>query len=377
LKSRLFLLYIILFAILLVPISSYGQTPPVSKNEITLKISYANDTAQSYTISLNPQEKYTLSQSYSWVRDQSSRFNLQSYSMDNAPYQTIDRVARGNFTLDVPTDSSHSIVFLAVPQYPIEVNGTDSVVFSQPSPTNDNWFDLNSDITVSVLYLVKLDQNSRNQLTGWSLDGSSSEQITRQESGMFSTSTIIMSDPHTVYFGYVTQYYVNVLSEFGHVTGAGWYDSGNTATISVVPTQDFPVGHAFAGWQGVTSSSNSINIVVDSPKTLTANWKSDYSIIMVIGAVIVGGSVGSVAIYKRHKPSTAVQLKVETQEVPVSVEVRTIQPGQIDNAYAKELSDYILQKSIEKLDLFQSSGVLSLQRHTKLKEELAQDESTK
>jgi hypothetical protein len=376
LKSRLFLLYIILFAIL-VPISSYGQTPLVSKNEITLKVSYANDTAQSYTISLNPQEKYTLSQSYSWVRDQSSRFNLQSYSIDNVPYQTIDRVARGNFTLDIPTDSSHSIVFLAVPQYPIEINGTDSVVYSQPSPTNDNWFDLNSDITVSVAYVVKLDQNSRNQLSALSLDGSSSEQITRQESGMFSTSTIIMSGPHMVYFGYVTKYYVSVLSEFGHVAGAGWYDSGNTATISVVPTQDFPVGHAFAGWQGATGSSNSISIVVDSPKTLTANWMSDYSIIIVIGTVIAGGSAGSVAIYKKHKPSVSVQPKVETQEVPVSVEVQTIQPGQIDNEYAKELSDYILQKSIEKLDSFQASGVLSLQRHAKLKEDLAQEESAK
>jgi hypothetical protein len=361
---------------MLVPFSSYGQTAPVSKNEITLKVSYANYTAQSYTVMLNPQEKYTISQSYSWVRDSSSRFNLQAYSIDNAPYQTIERVARGNFTLYIPTDSSHSVVFLAVPQYPIEVNGTDSIVFSPPSSTNDNWFDLNSDVKISVPYVVKLDQTSRDQLTSWSLDGSSSNQIARQENGTFSASTINVSGPHMVNFGYVTQYYVNVISEFGHVTGSGWYDSGNTATISVVPSQDFPISHTFSGWQGATGSSNSIDILVDSPKTLTANWKADYTIFVVIGVVIAGGAFGSVVIYKKRKPSPAIQPKVETQkEEPVSLTIQTAQQGQVDNNYAKELSSYILQKSLEKLDSLKASGVLSLQRYEKLKELLAQDES--
>ncbi len=365
-----------------VPLSSFEQTVPTSRNDITLKVSYANDTSQSYAVVLNPQQKYTISQSYSWVRDSNSRFNLQAYSIDNSPYQTIERVARGNFTLDIPTDSSHSVVFLAVAQFPIEINGTDYASFSPQSPTNDNWFDLNSDVKISVPYITKQDQNTRDQLTTWSLDGSPSEQITRQESGTFSTPTINVSGPHMVYFEYVTQYYVNILSEFGHVTGSGWFDSGSTTTISVIPSQDFPVGHAFAGWQGVSGSSSSINVVVDSPKTITVNWKSDYSVIMVIGAIIAGGSMGSVAIYKKRKPSVTVQPNVADQsrveaqkEEVVPVEIQTIQPGKVDDVYTKELSGYILQKSIEKLDSFQSSGVLSMQRHLKIKEDLAKDTS--
>ncbi|MDE2589867.1 MAG: hypothetical protein KGL95_09425, partial [Patescibacteria group bacterium] len=232
------------------PTYSYGQVPQVSKNEVILTVRYANDVAQSYTVLLDPKERYTLSQSYSWVRDQNSRFNLQSYSLDNATYQAIDRVSRGNFTLDIPTYSSHSITFLAVPQYPIEVNGTDSAVFSPTSPTKDNWFDINSDITVSAPYVIKMGQDSRIQLASWSLDGSD-EQLVRQESGMFSISSIHISESHTAYFRYVPQYHVSVLSEFDHVNGAGWYDSGSTATISVIPSQDFPVGHTFVGWQGI------------------------------------------------------------------------------------------------------------------------------
>ncbi len=361
---------------MLVPLLSYGQTAPVPPPTVTLKVSYANDTAQSYSVTLNPQQKYTISQSYSWVRDSNSRFNLQSYSIDNTPYQTIERVARGNFTLDIPTDSSHSVVFFAVPQYPIEVNGTDSEVFSPPSPTNDNWFDLTSNVKISIPYVIKQDQNSRSQLVFWSLDGSPSEQITRQENDSFSTPTINVSGPHMVNFGYVTQYYVNVISEFGHVTGSGWYDSGNTATISVMPSQDFPIGHAFSGWQGITGSSNSIDIIVDSPKTLTANWKADYNIVIVIGIVIAGGAFGSVTIYKKRKPSRVLQPKVETQkEEPVSLTIETAQQNQIDNNYAKELSSYILQKSLEKLDSLKASEVLSMQRYEKLKGLLAQDES--
>jgi uncharacterized repeat protein (TIGR02543 family) len=350
----------------------------VSKSEITLKVSYANNTAQSYTVTLNPSEKYTLSQSYSWVRDSNSRFNLQAYSIDNSPYQTIERVARGNFTLDIPSDSSHFVVFLAVTQFPVEVNGTNSAVFSPSSQTNDNWFDLNSGVKITLPYVVKLDQNTRAQLMSWSLDGSSNNQITRQESGSFSTPTISISGPHMVNFGYITQYYVNIISEFGRVTGIGWYDSGNTATISVVPSQDFPIGHTFAGWQGAEGSSNSINIVVDSPKTLTAYWKSDYSIVMIIGASIAGGAVGSVVIYRKRKPSIVVPPQVVTQrEEPATLEIQTPKQGQIDNTYAKELSSYILKKSIEKLDSFKALGVLSLQRYAKLKEDLAQDESDK
>ena len=53
----------------------------------------------------------------------------------------ISRTARGDFTLSVPTDSSHSIVFSAVQQHALSVDGTNDFSFLPSSPTNDNWFD--------------------------------------------------------------------------------------------------------------------------------------------------------------------------------------------------------------------------------------------
>ena len=129
----------------------FGQTPlvnPTSQNK--LSVSFVNNVAPNYEVDLDPNEKFILSQSYSWIRDQNSRYNLVSYSIDGKEFVPISRLPRGNFTVDIPTDSSHSIVFLAVTQYPILVEGADVFSFLPESPTNDNWFDAESEINITV-----------------------------------------------------------------------------------------------------------------------------------------------------------------------------------------------------------------------------------
>ena len=95
-------------------------------------MSFENNVSPSYEVMLNPNERFILSQSYSWIRDETSRYNLVSYSIDGSDHIPISRLARGGFTLDVSTDSSHSVVFVAVPQFPIAVEGAD-VFFSHQS----------------------------------------------------------------------------------------------------------------------------------------------------------------------------------------------------------------------------------------------------
>lgn len=131
--------------------SACGQATSNNSIQIsTLSVSFANNFAPTYQITLNTNEKFILSQSYSWIRDQNSRYNLVSYSLDEEDLIPISRVPRGNFTIDIPTDSSHSIVFYAVPQYPISVNGAEEFSFSPESPTNDNWFDAESEVSIIV-----------------------------------------------------------------------------------------------------------------------------------------------------------------------------------------------------------------------------------
>ena len=144
---------IIIFLTFLISVSNIGvvsgQTNSDISSENTLHVSFEKNTASSYDINLDSKEKFILTQSYSWIRDQNSRYNLHSYSIDGQEFVPISRLARGTFTLDISTDSSHSVVFTAVIQYPVSIESADNYSFSPKSPTNDNWFDAKSKILIT------------------------------------------------------------------------------------------------------------------------------------------------------------------------------------------------------------------------------------
>jgi hypothetical protein len=269
-----------------------------------ITVSYANNVSNSYTILVNSNQKYTVSQEYSWASNNFTRFNLSGYHIDDGPFVPIQRASDGNFTLDVLTDSNHSIVFLAKPQFKIITS--ERIDFSPPSPTNDNWFDADSDIRVIAPYVLQSQQvDSRQQLIGWSLDGPDIDIISRQESGIFKSHIIHMSNMHQIDLKYTTQYYIKVISNFGRALGAGWYDSGTIAYVSVMPTDDILLKHVFTGWQGQTIGSTnqeSVGVLVDSPKTIVANWFVDYTNVSIVGVSVVAIVVFSLIYLKRKTP---------------------------------------------------------------------------
>lgn len=357
-------------------------------SSVTLTIKYANDTMPITVLSASKSMPYTLSQPYSWVKDQTSRYNLQAYSIDNGPYVDIPRVARGNFTIDIPTDSNHEIDFKTTIQYPIEIVGVDQVLFAPVSPTNDNWFDVNSDEKISVPHVIPLDvQNTREQLKGWSYDGEDSNQIQRSESGYFNTPLIHMSNSHSVNFIYTTQYYLNLVSEYGHVTGSGWYDSGTTATVSSNSNDDFPIRHVFSGWNGQVLDSNkqTTSIIMGEPAIITANWADDYTPVILMGVVVIAaiGTSGIILHKKRTRNSTRQIVSVphenlqNTTRLEPSAEVRPEPSVNVvtDDVYSKEIDAYILEKSIKLLEMYQTSGILSTERCVNLKEKIHDGQS--
>jgi len=119
---------LVLFSLIFVVGISQSEIA-LAQSQNMLSVSFENDVAPSYDVSLNPNERYILGQSYSWVRDQTSRYNLVSYSIDGSESIPIPRIARGDFTLDISTGLSHSVVFRAVPQFPIEVTGAEVFFF--------------------------------------------------------------------------------------------------------------------------------------------------------------------------------------------------------------------------------------------------------
>jgi hypothetical protein len=84
------------------------------------------------------------------------------------------------------------------------------------------------------------------------------------------------NDTVTVYFQ--TLYHLTVISNHGFPSGENWYDSGSTAGFSVTsPDSQGTTQYVFINWTGdFTGSEDSDSILMNGPKTITANWITQF-----------------------------------------------------------------------------------------------------
>jgi len=293
-----FLLTLFSFFLFLAFNPAFGQT---DSTQNILQVSFVNNTATSFSLDLDSFETFTLNQKYSWVRDQNSRYNLVSYSLDGQDFSNILRQSRGDFILDIPADSSHTVVFSAVTQFPVSVQGVSEYSISPKSPTGDNWFDAKSEIKI-------LDMASNNE--------------------------------------------------------------------GLIP---YEVEH----WEGspVTSSGDSVMILVDGPITVEAKWRENYSILVLyLGLPIVAIMVIFVLKKKNTqlsdttqpstKPSDATQPSTKPSDAtqPSTKPSDAIEP-RIGN-YREKMQEYVRQKSFEKLELLLNSKLITNDKYLGIKETL-------
>ena len=180
----------------------------------------------------------------------------------------------------VTMDSSKTVTAIYQTQYLLTVTAQPANV---PSPQGGGWYNAGDTATLTAPSLnVGGSDGSRLLFSGWSVDGNN-------QAG--SPLSLQMNAPHTVTAQYKQQYYLTVSSDRGVTSGSGWYDAGTTVPINVStpPGPSFGVNFVFNGWQGgVTSSSQSTQVVMDGPKTVTATWRTDSTVLYVtIAAFIV------------------------------------------------------------------------------------------
>jgi len=106
-----------------------------------------------------------------------------------------------------------------------------------------------------------------------------------------------------------TQYLLTVDSPMGSPQGSGWCDEGSSATFSVtspLPVDGF-VGmlggrYVFDHWSGdSTTSGTSASITMDGPKTVRAEWRTDYTIpAVVVGVIVATVAVSAVLLMRRN-----------------------------------------------------------------------------
>ncbi len=95
------------------------------------------------------------------------------------------------------------------------------------------------------------------------------------------TNSWAVTSPVSVAANYIRQFLLNVNSQFGTTSGGGWYNDGSTVSVSISqPLVDGSPGtrYAFTGWSGDASGTGSTTnpILMNSPKTTLANWKTQY-----------------------------------------------------------------------------------------------------
>ena len=74
-----------------------------------------------------------------------------------------------------------------------------------------------------------------------------------------------------------TEYQLTIESAYGEPEGGGWYQEGSTATISVASVEEAEVRRIFTGWSGdFVGTETTASITMNSPKTVTADWRTDY-----------------------------------------------------------------------------------------------------
>jgi len=363
----LILFGLVLFGILFIGMSddlTYGQF----SNTSTLKVSFENNLLPSYEVPLVSGQTFTLSQNHSWVQDETSRYNLVSYTLDGEAVK-ISRTARGDFTLSIPTDSSHSIVFSAVQQHALSVDGTNDFSFLPSSPTNDNWFDSATSVSVNVQKTTEIEPNKvRQEITGWSLDKAEFWEIENDDSTSFTTPPIILDEYHQVDFFTAYQYKLNVLSDVGETTGNGWYEQGVTVPIGIDAGSDGLVLNSVSGWEGadVMYDGNTAQVFIDGPVTVSAKVDKNYSLVagVIIILILIIGIIGFKK-FKNRIPSVVEEKPVE--RIVEKIIERVEEPEKkYEDGYDKKLSDYLSEQIKLKLDTMHESKILSDSKHSKI-----------
>jgi hypothetical protein len=187
------------------------------------------------------------------------------YSLNGGLYQS------GTIYTFTDVQSAHIIVFNWKERFYLTLNS------AYGSPSGDGWYDSGARADAFLSSgTVSGGTGIQHIFTSWSGDASGT--------GLTSNG-INMNSAKTATANWKTQYYLTVTSPYGTAGGTGWYDSGASASATATPSTVAGVGgtqYIFTQWSGDASgtSSPSNAIIMDGPKTATANWKTQHYLTM-------------------------------------------------------------------------------------------------
>ena len=189
-------------------------------------------------------------------------------------------------------------------QYLLTVTYSPLSLSSSYNETHAGWYDANSSVQLGPApSIIDLSTVERLQFTGWSENGSASKNL---------SYSVLVVGPLNVTLSYTTQYYVDVRSTYGPVSGSGWYDRGATATItSPTSSGTWPVSYTLTGWtvdpptETLNNTGTSWTLTVNGPYVVQAEWGVDYVPLILLfgGSAVAFTAVGvsAAVVYRRSK----------------------------------------------------------------------------
>lgn len=130
----------------------------------------------------------------------------------------------------------------------------------------------NSQINLSAQRIVNITSSARELFAGWMGEGLGSY------TGTQNPKSIILQSNITETVEWQTQYLLSLLSQYGSVSGSGWYDSGAGGTYSVnesVVYLNSTAREIFTGWSNGNKNSSG-SVIISQPEILRALWQREY-----------------------------------------------------------------------------------------------------
>lgn len=166
-------------------------------------------------------------------------------------------------------------------------------------PTGEGWYEVGSSASFSIdPTIVTGGDGIRYVFTGWIGSGKGSY------TGPEVLHSIIINNPITETAQWKIQYYLTLNSKYGTpAPSSGWYDNGATAYATLtdgVVSGGTGTQYVFTGWSGDATGTGltSDAITMNTPKTATAQWKTQYYLTINVDpswiprSFLVTGAVG-------------------------------------------------------------------------------------
>ncbi|MGD0424864.1 MAG: zinc ribbon domain-containing protein [Candidatus Bathyarchaeia archaeon] len=220
-----------------------------------------------------------------------SRLRFGSWSGDY-----IGASSTGNVVMDRPK----VVTAHYVSQYLVSVTYDPPTILSNYNVTSAGWYDVDSFVQLGPTpTTIDVSSVERLKFSNWIDNGISTQNV---------SISVFVDKPQKITLTYTTQYYLDVQTAQGAVSGSGWYDKGSTAKITEVPGNSWPIAYTFSGWSinpatgNLVKTDDSWSLIVDRPYTIQATWMVDYSpLIEIAAAVSASVAIAAAAVFLLYR----------------------------------------------------------------------------